>query len=926
MKRKFYLIAVAFIFVFILSLSACNPDVEVKEFTVTVVNGSGGVVFKENSTCTVTATIGENKEFVEWQADGVSVSKDNPYSFAVTQNITLTAVTKDKDVKPNPDPDPTPIELGVFARKWIGKDKESGILDFVNGIWSIADDFKIVSVSGEGKDTVIACVADDISYNITLTTQGLLKVTDAEYDELFHLFMPSADPFNGLWQLQDEDVYALFIAELNEDNLFGWALVDSDGNIDSDYLITATTKFVFDNNGNAQLQFVNDFNITYTFDGSGNLIAIGEDLTYIPTDKMFESSYVSNDGTIYTLNVNDSKITVNGVQSSYVLQCGQFGVGIYFSYNIQNYGLIQTLDGVALYSANGHQLLKTVDSARYNGVWQGKYMLTITDGVTATLNGQTATLTTAVIDGELYLSFTIGASVYTVYPVGESEVSLYLECSDEAESGYYVSNVVPNKFVGSYVNETGTLSISNDLTVTIGTNVFDDGALVVLPNLDRVEAVSPNGFIGLQQIALAFDNASKYLIWFNDGVAVLTDTDDCAIQSAYYTASALQDLKDKFLDGLSSELDKYTIGGTNRFTLELDFASGNVVIDGTSVPFAWNYAVKATGDEYAVITFTATVLGEMCDCTLYPYFNCGYLRLETKPTGSTKKAVIRNMTSLSEYEQLLGTSYYVKDGEYTNSLKFENDGTLIVTNAKQNLVERHTEYELTRDDKSGVLVVTFFEIRSSVKFEVSVFCDIIGVSVAMVTDIYVNEALLEVIGSYFDTNNKECLEFLANTKYKLDGNGIESVLFARAFESIVIKDGKVTCVFDGGVIVFENGIATVTYTGGTSAVYTKQNKLPQEATPVPPQFIGEYRDGDGRVYVEVLADNMFLYNTDGDGIIGSTQAVKFDKVTIDGDTVTCEKTYTNGVFSYTVTFVFNGNSVTVYDTDNDPVTYTKTIQ
>ena len=64
-----------------------SPDV-----TVTVNGGTGGGTYKEGDECTVTATVPEGSEFVEWQVYGLPVSTANPYTFEVDFDIELKAV------------------------------------------------------------------------------------------------------------------------------------------------------------------------------------------------------------------------------------------------------------------------------------------------------------------------------------------------------------------------------------------------------------------------------------------------------------------------------------------------------------------------------------------------------------------------------------------------------------------------------------------------------------------------------------------------------------------------------------------------------------------------------------------------------------------------------------------------------------------
>ena len=66
----------------------------VNKKTVTVVGGTGGGTYEEGESVTVTATMPEDKRFVEWRVDGVRVSADESYTFTLTEDLTLTAIFK----------------------------------------------------------------------------------------------------------------------------------------------------------------------------------------------------------------------------------------------------------------------------------------------------------------------------------------------------------------------------------------------------------------------------------------------------------------------------------------------------------------------------------------------------------------------------------------------------------------------------------------------------------------------------------------------------------------------------------------------------------------------------------------------------------------------------------------------------------------
>ena len=86
---------------FLLTLFAgCADDEETADtYTVTVVNGTidgtdGSTTdeYEAGASVTVTATVPNGQTFVAWTEDGEVVSTENPYTFEVTGNVTLTAV------------------------------------------------------------------------------------------------------------------------------------------------------------------------------------------------------------------------------------------------------------------------------------------------------------------------------------------------------------------------------------------------------------------------------------------------------------------------------------------------------------------------------------------------------------------------------------------------------------------------------------------------------------------------------------------------------------------------------------------------------------------------------------------------------------------------------------------------------------------
>jgi len=62
----------------------------------TVINGTGSGTYDLGSQVTVTATPGENEEFVRWEIGNQSVSTSSTYTFTLTADTTITAVMKTK--------------------------------------------------------------------------------------------------------------------------------------------------------------------------------------------------------------------------------------------------------------------------------------------------------------------------------------------------------------------------------------------------------------------------------------------------------------------------------------------------------------------------------------------------------------------------------------------------------------------------------------------------------------------------------------------------------------------------------------------------------------------------------------------------------------------------------------------------------------
>ena len=67
-------------------------DLDLTQYTVTVVDGTGSGVYDEGATVTVIATVPDGHYFVEWQINGEKVSERRSYKFTVDNDVTISAV------------------------------------------------------------------------------------------------------------------------------------------------------------------------------------------------------------------------------------------------------------------------------------------------------------------------------------------------------------------------------------------------------------------------------------------------------------------------------------------------------------------------------------------------------------------------------------------------------------------------------------------------------------------------------------------------------------------------------------------------------------------------------------------------------------------------------------------------------------------
>ena len=147
-----------------------------QKYTVTVINGTGGGEFESGASCTVTATVPSGQIFVEWTADGATVSTQNPYTFTVMANITLTAVCRDTGGTAVTEGTPVSLEKSVGGNPiggfGVGDNSYDQSWDTDDELWQIGDKEGVLTYGGDpsvlvveenGAETAYLYVGHDVS-------------------------------------------------------------------------------------------------------------------------------------------------------------------------------------------------------------------------------------------------------------------------------------------------------------------------------------------------------------------------------------------------------------------------------------------------------------------------------------------------------------------------------------------------------------------------------------------------------------------------------------------------------------------------------------------------------------------------------------------------------------------------------------------
>ena len=796
------------------SLTAITQPLTPQSFTVTVTGGTGGGTFTAGTEITVTATVAADEKFVGWLSDGVTVSTDAVYTFTVEKDVDLTAVT-------------APLATaGVFEGTWVSADKTLNLTDMT---LTGTEEFYLTEAAGEGAETVLSAVIDGESYTFSLNDDGRLELKPLSEGASATEFMPYDARFDGLWTIEDSDVYTLFISQTDSDGNFGWTLVNADGTLyDNDLYYTAKTRLTFEGL-KPVVQFVSSANIVYVAEENGFIAAPYENLEYIPADNAFYDFYVTESGKNIRLDTSAKSVSLDGQTSDYTVTTCEYGSCLSFNAGGDEYALVYSLNGATLYCGETAEKAAKADLSAFTGEWVGALDFTV-DGDNVSFGGATYKLKAAVKDNAIVFSFTADGVDYGLYPVGFGK-GIIAVADMRTDKGFYcVSKSIAEAFKGDY----GTLNVSSDYSVTLD-GVPCDAYFTALTDFDRA-LTEPSGLEDIGLAALYVEEGS-YLVWAEEGVLVLVEKSDAdyLVTRAFYSAAAKERLKTALKAGLASETDEYTTGGADPVILSLDFGNGNVVFGGNVCAYEYGYRIdKEASAEHTALKFT--VNGK--DYVLYRYFELPYVVAENL-TDDEKYSFV----SLAEFSEVLDSAFVLKGAVVDESISFAADGTLSITEADfsaagEAAVTQECDYSLSKDS-SGVIVFTAVTFSDGAKFETLIYCAEDYNSLQSVKGTFIRSTdliKLEAVGDYFTSDFTPAFKVLPDfTLLYNSGESLDDYYGDPDTFDTVTSDGqRVTASISYGfgqygytlTAVFENGAVTLTKDGETVGEYYKHDVDP----------------------------------------------------------------------------------------------------
>ena len=188
---------------------------EKANYTVTVEGGTGGGTYLNGSVVTVTATIPNGKNFVEWQVGGAKVAESTEYTFTVTGDVTLTAVFEDAaagDTKVMlsagfdialSDYDPataTTLEFDIYAVHSNPYAKINIVFTDANGVSTKFYRVTYLGVNmGYNAEGVSCSQVSENTWHVVLTLSALTNGNGTSLGKLVKMTDSGSSNLNGCW-------------------------------------------------------------------------------------------------------------------------------------------------------------------------------------------------------------------------------------------------------------------------------------------------------------------------------------------------------------------------------------------------------------------------------------------------------------------------------------------------------------------------------------------------------------------------------------------------------------------------------------------------------------------------------------------------------------------------------------------------------
>ena len=210
-------------------------------YTVTVVNGTGGGEYEEGETATVTAATDQGT-FSHWEIGGQQVSTDNPYTFTVTGDVTITAVFKNAYTVTVTNGTVNGSASGTFDEGTeVTITASKGSHNFVRWENAAGETLTYTQESFTYEVTANATFVAVLTKTVTVsggTISGTESATSGEYEEGKRVTVVAGDAASGTrfagWTVGDSDE----IVSTNEQ--YTYTVGDSDMTITAVYVNTYT--------------------------------------------------------------------------------------------------------------------------------------------------------------------------------------------------------------------------------------------------------------------------------------------------------------------------------------------------------------------------------------------------------------------------------------------------------------------------------------------------------------------------------------------------------------------------------------------------------------------------------------------------------------------------------------------------------------